>query len=125
MRETAFLKRIRLGAAPAECRLVSRSGTLRLDRTVALSGIALGLTNFSRLHCPQAVPSQHDNTPQLNKYSSANCKCLGHPESNATKTCFRIRTIMIDGKKLSEAFFIISFHYFIISEKPANYFREL
>ena len=61
------LKRIRLGAAPAECRLVPRPGTLRLDRKVTLTGISLGLTNLSRLHCSQAVPNQQDIIPQTVK----------------------------------------------------------
>ena len=32
--------------------------------------------------------------------------------ATAPKTCFRINAIMMGGKKLSEAFFIISFHDF-------------
>ena len=46
-------------------------------------------------------------------------------EQRHQKPASEFHTIMIGGKKLSEAFFIISFHYFIISEKTANYFREL
>ena len=42
-----------------------------------------------------------------------------------SKLAYEFHTIMIGGKNLSEAFFIISFHYVIISEKTANYFREL
>ena len=37
---TAFLKRIRLGAATAVCRLVPESGSVRLVRRVILTGIA-------------------------------------------------------------------------------------
>ena len=46
-------------------------------------------------------------------------------EQRHQKLASEFHTIMIGGKKLNEAFFIISFHYFIIFEKTANYFREL
>ena len=38
--QNSLLKSIRLGASPAECRLVPRSGNLRLVRHVAQTGIA-------------------------------------------------------------------------------------
>ena len=110
-----LLKRIRLGTALADCRLVPRSGTLRLDRidrNVALTGIALGLANFSRLHCPQAVPNQHDITPNFKQIRPRIGNVWDIREQSHQKLASEFHTIMIGYKKLSEVFSFISFHYF-------------
>ena len=113
--QQGLLKRILLGAAPAECRLVPRSATLRLDRNGALTDIALGLTSLSRLHCPQAVTNQHDITANFKKNRPRIENVWDILRATPTKLASEFHTIMIGGKKLSEAlfhYFISLFHYF-------------
>ena len=114
--QSSLLKRIRLGAATAVCRLVPESGTVRLVRHVVLTGIApKPLLIYPGRVAPRPSQLYMILLHELKMFESSFEQRHQKLASESTRSW--------SAKKNSAGSF--SLFHFIISEKTTNYFREL